>query len=76
MKYCKKCKADNPEDARYCHMCGKRFYKINAFSGLLYFSVIVQLLAIIMFLIGQNWIAFVSIIVSFIGMFIYSKKTE
>ena len=26
MKYCKSCKADNPDDAVFCHMCGDKLY--------------------------------------------------
>lgn len=29
MKYCKNCKADNPEDAYYCHVCGNKFHINN-----------------------------------------------
>lgn len=45
MKYCNNCKADNPEDAQYCHMCGIIFHnkhrnKIVFILGLLGMGIV------------------------------------
>lgn len=78
MKHCSNssCRADNPDDAIFCHMCGKRIKKKNNLSFWLYVSVLVELFSIAMFVCGYTWVGIVSIVASFVGMYIFVKKAE
>lgn len=76
MKYCSYCKADNPADAVYCHMCGKRIKKKNNISALLYISIFVMLVGLGMFIAGHAWIGVFSFLASILGMYIFAKKAD
>lgn len=48
MKHCKLCKADNPDYANYCHMCG------NKLSGKNRIKIMGAIMAIGFFLLGMS----------------------
>ena len=64
MKKCKniKCQADNPDDAKYCHMCGQ---KLSKKTGIRITGIII---AIIIFILGMSGSInpFVSVIICII----------
>lgn len=74
MKYCKKCKADNPDDAKYCHMCGKKFQ--GNLLWLLWVSNSIALFGIVMLLVGYFWIGILATAFCFLGVFIFEKEAD
>lgn len=85
MKYCKNCKADNPEDARYCHMCGSKFRNSVYSVAIAILAIICCIIGIIMLIIAgdnplghpvESGIGILSIVAFFIGMYIFAKKAE